>query len=93
MGIDKSKGNAQVDVSFDFYRPIDVVNLWGGRTKARTKHGWNPSKTTFEELLKIMAENTMAKITNEKKPNRCPVCILPSILRKGVAKKYKTFNS
>ena len=41
-----------VAVSEDFYRPTDVVNLWGDPTKAKAKLGWNPNKTSFEELVK-----------------------------------------
>lgn len=41
-GIDKSTGRVLVEVSEDFYRPTDVVNLWGDPTKARKELGWNP---------------------------------------------------
>lgn len=58
-GINKKTGKVLVEVSPDFYRPTDVVNLWGDPTKARTKLGWNPTKTGFEELVKIMVEHDM----------------------------------
>lgn len=58
-GIDKKTGKVLVEVSPDFYRPTDVVNLWGDPTKARTKLGWDPTKTGFEELVKIMVEHDM----------------------------------
>ena len=53
-----------VEVSPEFYRPTDVVNLLGDPTKARTKLGWNPTKTGFEELVKIMVEHDMEKVRN-----------------------------
>ena len=43
-GIDKATGRVLVEVSEDFYRPTDVVNLWGDPTKARKELGWNPMK-------------------------------------------------
>lgn len=50
-GIDVATGKAVVAVSEDFYRPTDVVNLWGDPTKAKAKLGWNPMTTTFEQLF------------------------------------------
>ncbi|MGN0401693.1 MAG: GDP-mannose 4,6-dehydratase [Acetatifactor sp.] len=58
-GIDKATGRVLVEVSKDFYRPTDVVNLWGDPTKARTVLGWNPQKTSYEELCRIMAEHDL----------------------------------
>ena len=58
-GIDKATGKVLVEVSRDFYRPTDVVNLWGDPTKARTVLGWNPQKTSYEELCRIMAEHDL----------------------------------
>ena len=55
-GIDIATGKVLVEVSPDFYRPTDVVNLWGDPTKAKGLLGWNPSKTTFEQLVKIMTD-------------------------------------
>ena len=65
-GYDKATCKCLVEVSEDFYRPTDVVNLWGDPTKAKAKLGWNPSKTTFEELVKIMVDADMAKVAVEK---------------------------
>lgn len=64
-GIDKATGRVLVEVSPDFYRPTDVVNLWGDPTKAKTHLGWNPTKTTFEELVRIMVEHDMQKVAVE----------------------------
>ena len=54
-GIDKATGRVLIEVSEDFYRPTDVVNLWGDPTKARKELGWNPMKTSFEELVSKVA--------------------------------------
>ena len=64
-GIDKATGNVIIEVSPDFYRPTDVVNLWGDPTKAKAKLGWNPSKTSFQELVNIMVDSDMAKVASE----------------------------
>lgn len=53
-GIDKNTGKVLVEVSSEFYRPTDVVNLLGDPTKAITKLGWNPSKTSFDDLVMKM---------------------------------------
>lgn len=65
-GYSKATGRCLVEVSPDFYRPTDVVNLWGDPTKAKEKLGWNPSKTSFEELVKIMVESDMKKVAIER---------------------------
>lgn len=55
-------GKTVVAVSPDFYRPTDVVNLWGDPTKAKTELGWNPLTTTFEQLVQIMVKHDMEKV-------------------------------
>ena len=84
-GIDVRTGKVLVEVSPDFYRPTDVVNLWGDPTKARTKLGWNPSKTTFEELVRIMTEHDMAKVAAEGVVARVRTN-LAEYLEKGIVK-------
>lgn len=64
-GPDNLIGKTIVEVSPDFYRPTDVVNLWGDPTKAKAKLNWNPNKTSFEELVKIMVDADMAKVAAE----------------------------
>lgn len=66
-GIDKKTGKVLVEVSKDFYRPTDVVNLWGDPTKAKTVLGWNPLKTSYEELCRLMAEHDLALAKREAK--------------------------
>jgi GDPmannose 4,6-dehydratase len=58
-GYDKKTGKMLVCVNPKWYRPTDVVNLWGDPTKAKTKLGWNPQKTSYEELCRIMAEHDL----------------------------------
>lgn len=65
-GIDKKSGRILVEVSPDFYRPTDVVNLLGDPSKAKRELGWNPTKTSFEELVKIMVEHDMKKVAVER---------------------------
>ena len=56
-GYDVQTGEMLVCVNPQWFRPTDVDNLWGDPTKARTVLGWNPQKTSYEELVKIMAEH------------------------------------
>ncbi len=65
-GYDKTTGKMLVSVSPKFYRPTDVVNLWGDPTKAKTVLGWNPQKTSYEELIRIMAEHDRKMAKREK---------------------------
>ena len=64
-GYDKATGKLLVEVSPEFYRPTDVVNLLGDPTKAKKTLGWNPVKTSFETLVSIMVENDMKKVSKE----------------------------
>lgn len=84
-GIDKATGRVLVEVSEDFYRPTDVVNLWGDPSKAREKLGWNPQKTTFEELVKIMVDHDMKKVAVER-ANEHISTNLVEYLEKGIIK-------
>ena len=60
-------GKMLVCVNPQWFRPTDVVNLWGDPTKAKTVLGWNPLKTSYEELVRIMAEHDLKKAKLEKK--------------------------
>ncbi len=64
-GVEKGTGRILVEVSPDFYRPTDVVNLWGNPEKAKKELGWNPVKTSFEDLVRIMVEHDMKKVAKE----------------------------
>lgn len=65
-GIDQKTGKVLIEVSRDFYRPTDVVNLLGNPAKAQKKLGWNPTSTSFEELVKRMVEHDMEKVAAER---------------------------
>ena len=78
-------GDEIVAVSEDFYRPTDVVNLWGDPTKAKNELGWNPSKTSFEELVKIMVDSDMAKVAVERASEKVKMN-LAEYLEKGIVK-------
>lgn len=84
-GIDAATGNVLIEVSPDFYRPTDVVNLWGDPTKARAKLGWNPQKTSFAELVKIMTDADMAKVAVERAGESVRTN-LAEYLEKGIVK-------
>ncbi len=84
-GIDKATGRVLIEVSEDFYRPTDVVNLWGDPTKARAKLGWNPNKTSFEELVNIMVDHDMAKVAAEDAAQKVRTN-LAEYLEKGIVK-------
>lgn len=62
-GYDAETGKMLVCVNPQWFRPTDVDNLWGDPTKAKTVLGWNPQKTSYEELVEIMAKHdrTLAK--------------------------------
>ncbi len=84
-GIDKATGRVLVEVSPDFYRPTDVVNLWGDPSKAKAEQGWNPTKTTFEQLVKIMVDADMAKVAVERAGDEIRTN-LAEYLEKGIVK-------
>jgi len=80
-----STGDVVVRVSPDFYRPTDVVNLWGDPTKAKAKLGWNPNKTSFEDLVRIMVESDIAKVAAEGAAAKVRTN-LAEYLEKGIVK-------
>ena len=84
-GIDKATGKVLIEVSPDFYRPTDVVNLWGDPTKAKAELGWDPNKTSFEELVNLMVDSDMAKIASEGAAEKVRTN-LAEYLEKGIVK-------
>ena len=84
-GIDKATGHVLVAVSPDFYRPTDVVNLHGDPSKARRLLGWNPQKTSFEELVRLMVESDMKKVAADSAAAHVRVN-LAEYLEKGIVK-------
>ena len=84
-GYDKATGKVVIEVSPDFYRPTDVVNLWGDPSKAKRELGWNPQKTSFEELVALMVRHDMEKVAVERAGERIRMN-LAEYLEKGVVK-------
>lgn len=85
-GIDMKNGKILVEVSPDFYRPTDVVNLWGDPTKAKQELGWDPTKkTTFEELVNLMVDADIAKVAVERAGESVRTN-LTEYLEKGIVK-------
>jgi GDPmannose 4,6-dehydratase len=62
-GIDVSTGRVLVEVDEKYFRPAEVEQLLGDATKAQTLLGWNPRKTSFEDLVKIMVEHDLKTVS------------------------------
>lgn len=58
-GIDQATGRVLVEVDPKYFRPAEVEQLLGDPTKARETLGWNPHKTSFDELVRIMVAHDM----------------------------------
>lgn len=85
-GIDVKTGKVLVEVSPDFYRPTDVVNLLGDPSKAKKELGWDPSKKTkFEDLVNLMVDADMAKVSLERIEEHAKTN-LAEYLEKGLVK-------
>lgn len=65
-GYDAKTGKMLVCVNPQWFRPTDVDNLWGDPTKAKTVLGWNPQKTSYEQLVEIMAKHDRMLAKQEK---------------------------
>ncbi len=65
-GYDAATGKMLVCVNPQWFRPTDVDNLWGNPAKAKRVLGWNPQKTSYEELIRIMAEHDRMLAKKEK---------------------------
>ena len=86
IGRDAKTGKVLVEVSPDFYRPTDVVNLLGDPSKAKRELGWDPTKkTSFQQLVKLMVEADMAKVAIERAGEHASRN-LAEYLEKGIVK-------
>lgn len=65
-GVDVSTGKIVVEMSPEFFRPTDVVTLLGNPAKAKEKLGWNPRKTSFDELVNIMVDSDIKLVEKTK---------------------------
>lgn len=70
IGIDKANGKVLVEVDSKYFRPTEVEQLLGNPAKARTQLGWNPVKTSFEDLIKIMMKNDIELVSKEERIRR-----------------------
>ena len=65
-GYNKASGEVLIEVDPKYFRPAEVETLLGDPTKAKSVLGWNPTKTTFPELVKIMMKHDMEYVKAEK---------------------------
>lgn len=65
--------------------PSYIFSLWGDPTKAKAKLGWNPAKTSFEQLVKLMVEHDVAKVAAEGAAQKVRTN-LAEYLEKGIVK-------
>ena len=65
-GIDEATGRVLVEVDPKYFRPAEVEQLLGDPTKARTKLGWNPRKTSFDELVRTMVRHDMEYVRQSR---------------------------
>lgn len=66
-GIDRATGRARIEVNPQWFRPTDVTTLLGDPSKAKERLGWQPGKTSFDELVRIMALHDLALAEAEAK--------------------------
>ncbi len=66
VGIDKNTGKTIVQVDPQYFRPSEVEQLLGDPTKAKTVLGWNPTKTPFKQLVKLMVQNDIQLVKNNE---------------------------
>ena len=85
-GMEKGTNRVLVEVSPEYYRPTDVVNLLGNPSKARNELGWNPVKTSFEALVKLMVDYDMELVARERAYESLSHVNLAEYLEKGVVK-------
>ena len=85
VGVDVGSGRTVVEVSPDFFRPTDVVNLLGDPSRARAELGWDPARTSFAELVKTMVESDVEKVAAERAGSRQDVNLV-ELLERGVVK-------
>ena len=66
QGIDQAMGRVLVEVDPKYFRPAEVETLLGDPTKAKTLLGWNPQKTSFEELVRLMVEHDVQYVATHR---------------------------
>lgn len=66
VGVCAATGKTIIEVDPNYYRPAEVESLLGDPTKARIQLGWNPSKTSIEELVRIMMAHDLQYVVRFK---------------------------
>ena len=66
QGIDKATGKVLIEVDPKYFRPAEVEQLLGDPSKAKERLGWNPRKTSFEQLVKIMVDYDLRYVTSHE---------------------------
>ena len=66
QGVDQATGRVLVEVDPKYFRPAEVETLLGDPTKAKTLLGWNPQKTSFEELVRLMVEHDVQYVATHR---------------------------
>jgi GDP-mannose 4,6-dehydratase len=69
-GIDEKTGRVLVEVDEKYFRPAEVEQLLGDPTKAKTLLGWNPTKTSFDELINIMVKHDIEYVKRHRGMNK-----------------------
>lgn len=69
-GIDKATGKILVEIDSKYFRPTEVELLLGNPTKAKTLLGWNPTNTSFKDLVKIMIKSDIKFVEREERIRR-----------------------
>jgi GDPmannose 4,6-dehydratase len=64
-GIDSKTGKILIEVDPKYFRPCEVDQLLGDPSKAKTTLGWNPTKTSFDELVRLMAVHDFEYVKNQ----------------------------
>lgn len=64
-GIDKATGRVLVEVAEEFFRPAEVDLLLGDPAKAKNLLGWNPAKTSFQELVRLMVQADIKRVAGK----------------------------
>ncbi len=66
VGVNKATKEVVVEIDPKYFRPTEVETLLGNPAKAKKLLGWNPSKTSFEELVKIMVKHDLDYVEKQK---------------------------
>ena len=66
-GIDSDTGNILIEVDSNYFRPTEVDLLLGDPSKAIKELNWNPSKTSFKQLVHEMVQSDLEYVARNKR--------------------------